>query len=941
MNKHLLGTLLAISIIGAWYISSTPAFESEEGEENEQEAGYKRGHFEWMMSHDPATGVIPQDIRRKELDWVKSVGARRSGMLGYTVSNNYAAVGPTQNGGRTRALAFDIRNNGGSNRVVLAGGINGGIFRSEDGGSTWKFVHPSDEIRSVSCIAQDTRVGYQDTWYAGTGEALGASASIAGASVLGYGMFKSTDNGKTWSKLAATVSGNSQITFDNTFDIISNIAVHPVNGDLYVAGHRRIQRSSDGGATFNVVLEGLTAATTYGGVSDILISKNGSKIFASITGRSPEREFAGVWMSSTGNVGSWTRIAGGVKNSTDSVPGWRAYDQTIVGNDYAGGWGRIVMALSANQNQLYTLVENSVAGSSTAAEADLFRADISASPITWTNLSANLYAKYNGTETVYLPTQGGYDLEIACHPTQNNTVFIGGVYVFRSTDGFTTGNNNTFMGGLYKGKASSTFSDPDGITHADNHRFKFDPSNPNRMIVGSDGGLAITDDATATIPAWQNGNYQYQTFQYYYVGMDPQVGSRTYFGGAQDNSTSFRDMGGIFGGLLPDSNDHYIIVGGDGGQASLFRNANQPYMLASAQEGRLYRLQLFGTVGITSIKPARMGSDMFVTYFHQDEDNPSNVYFPSNDTIYRTTTITTASPTTGWNRLSGVDIAASGQIYAMATSRGTYKTSSMLLFGTSVGKLYRLKNPAGTDTAAAVEDITPSTLNPNTFIKDISFNPRNHDTCMVVVSNYNVPSIFWTGNASATTPTWQMVEGNLTLPAVRSCRIVATKAGMEYYVGTTVGLFSTNTINGSSTVWSRENGGNGMMNTAVVNSLAYRWQDNTLLVGTHGNGMFVANIGNAISIATPVNDPIRDDKNFVVRAYPTIATSVVNYQAGNMLGIKNVQVQVYNLGGQVMVNKTVAYGSGNVDVSRLPAGTYILTITSSDRKYQFIQRFVR
>jgi hypothetical protein len=60
-----------------------------------------------------------------------------------------------------------------------------------------------------------------------------------------------------------------------------------------------------------------------------------------------------------------------------------------------------------------------------------------------------------------------------------------------------------------------------------------------------------------------------------------------------------------------------------------------------------------------------------------------------------------------------------------------------------------------------------------------------------------------------------------------------------------------------------------------------------------------------------------------------------------MLGIKNVQVQVYNLGGQVMVNKTVAYGSGNVDVSRLPAGTYILTITSSDRKYQFIQRFVK
>ncbi len=943
MNKHLLGTFLSIAIIGAWYISSTPEIETEEAEENEQEAGFKRGHLEWMMSHDPTTGIIPNDIRKKELTWVKSVGERRSGMLGYTVANNYAAVGPTQNGGRTRAIAFDIRNNGNTNRVVLAGGINGGIFRSEDGGLSWKFVHPVDDIRSVSCIAQDTRVGYQDTWYAATGEALGASASIAGASVLGFGMFKSTDNGKTWTKLASTIgtTTTSQIDFDSPFDIVSNIAVHPVSGDVYAAGHRRIMRSTDGGSTFISVLEGTVAATSYGGVTDILINKAGTKIFAAVTGRNPDRAFAGVWTSTTGNLGSWSRIAGGVQSSSDSVPGWRAYDQTIAGNDYAGGWGRIVLSLSANQTQLYALIENSVTESTTAAEADLFRADLGVSSNTWTNLSANLFAKYNGTESVYLPTQGGYDLEIACHPTQNNIVIVGGVYVFRSTDGFSTSNNNTFIGGIYKGKASSTFSDPDGISHVDNHRFKFDPNNPNRMFAASDGGLAFTNDVTATIPAWVNGNNQYQTFQYYYVGMDPKAGSRTFYGGAQDNSTSFRDMSAIFGGPLPDSNDHYIIVGGDGGQASLFRNANNPYMLASAQEGRLYRLQLFGSTGITSIKPARMGSDMFITYFHQDEDNPNNVYFPSNDTIYRSTSITTTTSTTGWSRLTGVDAAATGQIYAIATSRGTYTANSMMIFGTSGGKLYRLKNPAGADTTASVENITPSTLQTGSFIKDISFNPRNHDTCMVVVSNYNVPSVFWTGNASATTPTWQMVEGNLTLPAVRSCRIVATKAGIEYYVGTTVGLFSSNSINGSSTVWSRENGGNGMMNTAVVNSLAYRWQDNTLLVGTHGNGMFVANIGNAISIATPVNNPIRDDKNFVVRAYPTITSSVVNYQAGNMLGIKNIQVQVYNLAGQVLVNKSVAYGSGNVDVSRLPAGTYILTITSSDRKYQFIQRFVR
>ncbi|WP_410960833.1 hypothetical protein, partial [Salmonella sp. SAL4360] len=74
-----------------------------------------------------------------------------------------------------------------------------------------------------------------------------------------------------------------------------------------------------------------------------------------------------------------------------------------------------------------------------------------------------------------------------------------------------------------------------------------------------------------------------------------------------------------------------------------------------------------------------------------------------------------------------------------------------------------------------------------------------------------------------------------------------------------------------------------MMNTNIINSLAYRWKDNALLVGTHSNGMFVANIGNAINLPTGINDPIRNDKNFIVKAFPTITNGILNYQAGNML----------------------------------------------------------
>ncbi|HSF45367.1 MAG TPA: T9SS type A sorting domain-containing protein, partial [Chitinophagaceae bacterium] len=268
--------------------------------------------------------------------------------------------------------------------------------------------------------------------------------------------------------------------------------------------------------------------------------------------------------------------------------------------------------------------------------------------------------------------------------------------------------------------------------------------------------------------------------------------------------------------------------------------------------------------------------------------------------------------------------------------------NNMLYIGTSQGKIFRLKDPGNADPSTAPVSIGPSFMPGSVLVKDIAVNPRNHDTVIAVVSNYNAASIYWTGNATAASPTWDIIEGNLQLPSVRSCEIIVTRTGVEYYVGTTVGLFSTTTLNGASTVWAREDGGpGGMMNTSIVQSLTSRWKDNTMVVGTHGNGMFAAYIGNAIDMPTGVNDPIRDDKNFIVTAYPTLTNNILNFQAGTMLNIKSIQVQIHNIGGQLMYNKASAYASGSVTVGSLPRGSYILTITSNDRKYQFVRRFTK
>jgi hypothetical protein len=275
----------------------------------------------------------------------------------------------------------------------------------------------------------------------------------------------------------------------------------------------------------------------------------------------------------------------------------------------------------------------------------------------------------------------------------------------------------------------------------------------------------------------------------------------------------------------------------------------------------------------------------------------------------------------------------------MATSRGPYNTNSHLFIGTDQGRVYRLRDPQGATATATADLITPTGMTPGSVVSDIAVNPRNHDTVMVVASNYGISSIFWTGNATSTTPTWQVVEGNLTVPSVRSCAIVAKRSGVEYYAGTSVGLFSATSLNGSATQWAREVG--GPMTTAIVNSLAYRWQDNTLVVGTHGNGMFVANIGDAVNLPTSVNEPVRDDPNFIGSAYPTMARNVVNYRTGKMTGVRKVRIRVTSLSGQVLIDREEPYRSGSVDVGRLTKGMYILTITSSDGKYQHVSRFFK
>ncbi|HYK56200.1 MAG TPA: T9SS type A sorting domain-containing protein, partial [Flavisolibacter sp.] len=262
------------------------------------------------------------------------------------------------------------------------------------------------------------------------------------------------------------------------------------------------------------------------------------------------------------------------------------------------------------------------------------------------------------------------------------------------------------------------------------------------------------------------------------------------------------------------------------------------------------------------------------------------------------------------------------------------------------GKIFRIDDPRNFAATATPVDITPVNLQGN--VQNIAVNPNNDNEIMAVVSNYDVVSIWWTNNAKSASPTWRNAEGNLTLPSVRSCMIVVKKDAAnnpvtEYYVGTSVGLYSVVNLGtiltaNSSPTWERE--GDNVLNYAVVQSLSYRPTDNVLLVGTHGNGMYYTFLGSANF--TPNGDTgTVNDSRFIVNVFPTQSSTKTFYQVGNAAGVQTIIIQLLSTNGQLISKKETPYQNGEVDMSRLPAGMYILNIQSSDGKYRHIQKLIK
>ncbi|MCX6319673.1 MAG: T9SS type A sorting domain-containing protein [Bacteroidetes bacterium] len=773
--------------------------------------------YEFNMLKNPVTGTIPEGIRDMEQNQARQILENQYLTGRPEAINPYTFQGPNNLGGRTRTIVYDVRYNGTSNQIILAGGVSGGVFKSTDNGATWVRKSPTGDHFSCTSLAQDTRPGFQDTWYYGVGEASGNSASASGAFYSGNGVYKSTDNGETWTRLASSNTSALE-SFSVAQDFISKVIVDPTDGNVYIACLATIRRSTDGGTTWTTVLNGALANTSQ--MTDIVVTSTG-RLYAAFGGTNSST-IDGVWTSpagpTSGDAGTWTQIAGA--GAGGSPAGWNA----------EAAYGRLVLGIApSNENLVYALYfsANSPACAGATTEAELFRWDNAGG--TWTNLSATLPDEAGclaGNDP--FAVQGGYDLVVAVKPDDPNTIFIGGTNIYRSSD---AGLTWTRMGGYNSPASYALYPN----SHPDIHEIVFQPGSPLIMLCGNDGGIQRTTDNTAASVVWTPLNTGYRTYQYYYVDIDPRVGNNKVIGGAQDNGST-RNTGGS-------GTSFELVTGGDGVSVGLTDLiAGTQYEYVGSQNGTINRRTAGTALGFISagITPAgEAGTGLFVTLFKLDPDNTERLYYANDNSLYRTTSASTVTSAT-WTSMTGVasSVGGANDITCLAPSRGTYSAAtSSLFFGTSNGRVFRLDDPTGVAAATAPVDITGAF--PAGNISSIAVNPRNDDTIIVTLSNYGiVGNVWWTGNANSATPTWTNVEGLLTLPSFRSAAIHAVPGSPEvqYYVGTSVGLFRSGTGFPATPGWTQE--GASDIGNAVVTSLAFRPSDANLLVGTHGYGMW-------------------------------------------------------------------------------------------------------
>jgi photosystem II stability/assembly factor-like uncharacterized protein len=683
-------------------------------------------------------------------------------------------LGPVINSGRIEAIDVVPETPG----VIYAGFGTGNLWKTTNHGLSWEAIfdnHAGYSIGDVKIAPSNS-----DIVYVATGESLRAKR---GHTIPGGGVFRSDDAGKTWKALG----------LDNTHHI-SRITVHPTNPDIvFVAAlgnfyspseDRGIYKTQNGGESWSKVL--YTNDRTGG--NDVTISPTNPSIM-----------YASTWECAEVKAGP----GGSLYKSTDGGDTW---NKSAEGFPAGEENGRIGLAMSIqNSDKVYAFIDNVNEG--------------------YENGSGELYLTTNGGENwakthdenlKILNTFGEVFTDCFVNPLNDDEVYLLGVNVLRTTD---AGKSFTTV----RGDVQNMHPSPGNTFHLDHHEMWINPSNPNHIIAGNDGGLYISYDRGAS---WMQYN-NIPVGEFYFVRTDNDTPYNIY-SGTQDDSA----VRGPAKSLKKVGVDGWEYVwidvwgGGDGiVVAPDLETSNIVYY--ESQNGAMRR-KVMSTGVVKNIKPRlprNLNSKLFnewLTPFFTSIHSTKTLYYGANF-MFKTT-----DRGDNWVVISpDLSLSADSERIGngvIATEESPTK-QGLLYAGTSKGAAWVTKND-GENWTEISNGLAPK------YIK--SFAPSKFVESRVYITQSGITEDDLNAYAYRSEDygkTWTSITANLPNSPIN---VILEDPTFEnvLYCGTFNGVFISTDRGDSWKVL-----GNNMPNV-FVSDMTIQTRENDLIAATHGRGIF-------------------------------------------------------------------------------------------------------
>ncbi len=714
--------------------------------------------------------------------------------------------------------------------MVVHPTIPGTMWVGGVGGGVWKTTNsgsawfPLDDfLANLAISCMAIDPTDPDILYAGTGEGFYNIDNLRGA-----GVFKTTDGGTSWAQLTATAT--------SSFYYVNRVAVHPGDGQVLLAATRDgIFRSDDGGTNWS------RRSTTE--MLDLAFDpSDGDNCVAS----------------------GWNGVA---LYSTDSGLSWNSATGLPASSGFVTGRVEIAYAPSSPTTVYASIYHNS---------GEVYRSTD----------GGQSYSLRN-TGNSFLGSQGWYDNCLWVDPTDPSVVLVGGLDLWRSSNGGTT---FTDIGGY------------GGGIHPDQHVIvsdsSFDGTTVRSIFVGNDGGIFRATDvySVSSSSGWTELNNNLGITQFY--GAAGNATSGSIVGGTQDNGTiRYTTAGGTEAWTR--------MFGGDGGfcaadptDASYFYGEYVYLQIHRSSNGGASSSYIDS--GISDAGDPNAAN--FIAPFILDPNDP-NTMLAGGVSLWRSSNVKAVHP--NW---SSIKSSTGTPISAMAVALGD---SDVIWVGDNDGKVYyTTTGTAGSPTWNRVDLGTPNL--PDRYCTRITIDPSSPSRVYVTFGGFNSGNVWRTTDSGST---WTDISRSLPTAPVRSLVINSSDTN-ALYLGTETGVFAS--ADGGAT-WSPSN--DGPANVSVDELF---WMDDVLVAATHGRGLFSIGVMDAQVVGRYVfynnsawdgNDPsatVEDDTAIATNKtalLPGGTASFANY-ASYSLGLNGIMLDIAALGGSVTTNDFV-FKTGN------------------------------